>query len=282
MLGRICLGCKALSAQYSCKNVQSWIAVRYFHGKSLKRFYKNVSISQTQEGFEVNLDQKKLKTPSGVVFRVPTEPLALMVATEWDAQHETINRSIMHLTSLCNTVIDNPTHRSEDAIISGILEFLDTDTICYHSDIPTELADLQKREWVPLIDWVAERYGVRIQPTTGLGVPHVPEETKNVFRQHMQSYNNWALTGYQNCVECVKSLIITSALIDRHLTVEAAVDLSRLEQRFQTERWGSVEWYHDIDVHQTRARLAAATLLVHTTSEDVRTVFNKQTVNSPV
>ena len=50
----------------------------------------------------------------------------------------------------------------------------------------------------------------------------------------------------------------------------------------QTERWGSVEWYHDIDVYQTRARLAAASLLVHTTSEDVRTVFNKHAVNSPV
>ena len=49
------------------------------------------------DGFEVNLDQKKLKTPTGAVFRVPSEPLALMVATEWDAQHETINRHSMHL-----------------------------------------------------------------------------------------------------------------------------------------------------------------------------------------
>ncbi|KAI0241392.1 ATP synthase mitochondrial F1 complex assembly factor 2 [Lamellibrachia satsuma] len=282
MLGRICLGCKTLSTQSSFKIVQSWIVVRGFHGKNLKRFYKNVSISQTQDGFEVNLDQRKLKTPTGVVFRVPSEPLALMVATEWDAQHETINRHSMHLTSLCNTVIDNPTHRSDDTVINGILEFLDTDTICYHSDVPTELAELQKQEWDPLIEWVGNRYGVRIKPTTGLGVPHIPKETKDVFRQHLLSYNNWALTGYQNCVECVKSLIITSALIDRHLTVETAVDLARLEQRFQTQRWGSVEWYHDVDVLQTRARLAAATLLVHTTSEDVRTVFNKQAVNSPV
>ena len=50
----------------------------------------------------------------------------------------------------------------------------------------------------------------------------------------------------------------------------------------QTQRWGSVEWHHDIDVFQSRARLSAATLLVHTTSEDVRTVFNKQAINSPV
>ena len=57
------------------------------------------SFTLTVEGFEVNIDQKKLKTPSGVVFRVPTESLALMVATEWDSQHDTINRSIMHLVS---------------------------------------------------------------------------------------------------------------------------------------------------------------------------------------
>ena len=36
---------------------------------------------------------------------------------------------------------------------------------------------------------------MRIEQTTGLGIPHIPEETKNVFRQHLLSYNNWALTG---------------------------------------------------------------------------------------
>ena len=34
-------------------------------------------------------------------------------------------------TSLCNTAIDNPTHRSQERFIESILDFLDTDTILW-------------------------------------------------------------------------------------------------------------------------------------------------------
>lgn len=47
--------------------------------------------------FEINLDQKKLKTPNGKVFKVPNEALALAVATEWNMQHKIVKRHYMHL-----------------------------------------------------------------------------------------------------------------------------------------------------------------------------------------
>jgi len=50
-------------------------------------------------GFEINLDKHKLKTPLGSLFRVPSEALALGVATEWDAQKDVIKKSTMHLVS---------------------------------------------------------------------------------------------------------------------------------------------------------------------------------------
>lgn len=48
-------------------------------------------------GYEINLDQRKLKTPMGNLFRVPSEALALGVAMEWDSQEATIKRHLMHL-----------------------------------------------------------------------------------------------------------------------------------------------------------------------------------------
>ena len=72
------------------------------------------------DGFEVNLDQKKLKTPTGGVFRVPTEPLALMVATEWDAQHETINRHSMHLVRMLTYFYVQSDHFYRNILKSGL------------------------------------------------------------------------------------------------------------------------------------------------------------------
>lgn len=47
--------------------------------------------------FEINLDRRKLKTPGGKLFTVPNEALAIAVATEWDAQRDTLKSYTMHL-----------------------------------------------------------------------------------------------------------------------------------------------------------------------------------------
>lgn len=47
--------------------------------------------------FEINLDRRKLKTPGGKLFTVPNEALAIAVATEWDAQKDTLKFYTMHL-----------------------------------------------------------------------------------------------------------------------------------------------------------------------------------------
>jgi len=41
------------------------------------------------------------------------------------------------------------------------------------------------------------------------------------------------VVGYLQAVDCLKSFIIGTAVIDRELSVEQAVDLARLEQEFQ-------------------------------------------------
>ena len=35
---------------------------------------------------------------------------------------------------------------------------------------------------------------------------------------------------------------------------------------FQTDRWGNVEWAHDIELHDTTARVAAAAMFVQLNS----------------
>lgn len=47
--------------------------------------------------YEINLDRRKLKTPGGTLFTVPNEALAIAVATEWDAQRDTLKFYTMHL-----------------------------------------------------------------------------------------------------------------------------------------------------------------------------------------
>nr|XP_058904879.1 ATP synthase mitochondrial F1 complex assembly factor 2 isoform X3 [Kogia breviceps] len=205
-----------------------------------KRFYQNVSITQGEGGFEINLDHRKLRTPQAKLFTVPSEALAVAVATEWDSQQDTIKTYTMHLTTLCNTSLDNPTQRDKDQLIRAAAKFLDTDTV-----------------------W----YGVKIGSSTSIMGPSIPARTREVLVSHLASYNMWALQGIEFVVSQLKSLVLTLGLIDLHLTVEQAVLLSRLEEAFQIQKWGSVEWAHEYELQDLQARTAAGALFVHLCSE---------------
>ncbi|KAM9773104.1 ATP synthase mitochondrial F1 complex assembly factor 2 [Syngnathus typhle] len=233
-----------------------------------KRFYQDVSISQGEGGlFEINLDRRKLKTPGGKLFTVPNEALAIAVATEWDAQRDTLKFYTMHMTTLCNTALDNPTQRDKDQMISAALKFLETDTVCYRVDEPYGLVDLQKNEWDPVLQWIENRYNVTIGSSSNIMGPEIPQATKETFCQHLKSYNFWSLTGLEYVITQLKSVVLSLGIIDRHLSVEQAVLLSRLEEEYQIQFWGNVEWAHDYDIYELRARTAAGALFVHLSSE---------------
>ncbi|KAM4623379.1 ATP synthase mitochondrial F1 complex assembly factor 2 [Polymixia lowei] len=233
-----------------------------------KKFYEDVTISQGEGGlYEINLDRRKLKTPGGKLFTVPNESLAIAVATEWDVQRDTLKFYTMHMTTLCNTAIDNPTHRDKDQVINAALKFLETDTVCYRVEDPPGLVELQNNEWEPVLRWIENRYNVVIGSSSSILGPEIPEATSDTFRQHLKSYNFWSLTGLEYVITQLKSVVLSLGLIDRHLSVEQAVLLSRLEEEYQIQHWGNVEWAHDYDMYELRARTAAGALFVQLSSE---------------
>ena len=63
-----------------------------------KRFYTDVSIAEHEGGFAITLDGKMVRTPARQVLAVPTEALAQLVASEWQAQGEEINPVSMRLS----------------------------------------------------------------------------------------------------------------------------------------------------------------------------------------
>jgi len=254
--------------QFSVASSQWRCQKRYLQAP--KRFYKNVTITQSNGLYEINLDKSKLKTPLGKVLQVPNEPLAVAVATEWDAQKKNIHLQSMHLTGLCNTSLDNPTKKTKEILAENIIAFLATDTICFRQDEPPELAELLTQEWEPVLQWFCKRYDVNVTSTSSISAPPIFPETKVNLTRHLLSYDFWTLTGLQYAVEALKSVILTLVTVDRFLTVEKAVALSQLELEYQVSHWGNVEWAHDMERLDLRARVAAAILFTHLISQSTQ------------
>lgn len=213
--------------------------------------------------YEITLDHRKLKTPKGQLLQVESEPLAIALATEWDNQKETVNRSGMHLTSLVNTSIDNPNHLSKLDLVNYMLDYLPTDTVLYQSGDEDALYGVQSKEWDPIIEWFNERYSVDMTKNRDIQPVTVSKEIRMNIGKYLMSYNEPSLHAFVFAVDTLKSVILSFACIDRFVSVEKAVLLARLEEEFQSGYWGRVEWAHDSAQQELQARLAAAVLFIH-------------------
>ncbi|GAU93960.1 hypothetical protein RvY_05811 [Ramazzottius varieornatus] len=239
-----------------------------------KRFYKTVNISQEDGAFQISLDRRRLRTPMGNIVKLPNEPLALSVATEWEAQKDIIRTSSMYMSRLCNKAIDNPLNETAEERIEQTLPFLDTDTICFRAEEPPVLAELQQKAWDPVMKWVEKRFDVAFGSSTSVIGPEIPDGTKEKLRKLLRSFDAWSLVGFQEISEALKSVILALALVERHISVETAVALSRLEEEYQIGHWGRVEWSHDVEVTHIQAAVAAALMFVQF-NQEVRVVSQK-------
>lgn len=236
--------------------------------RSVKRFYESVSIaSGGSNSYEILLDGKKLKTLLGNVLSLPNHSLAIAVATEWESQLEYVDRSCMHLTALCATACDNPNRKTKVDLAQDFLQYVESDTLCYRVEHPSEMVALQEKLWDPLLEWFCQTYNVSITATQSIVGPTVPEATVDKLTQHMISQRQESLYGFVFAVESLKSVILALAVVDGTIGVEEAVNLSRLEVDYQTKLWGSVEWHHDVEMYDLQARVAAAVLYVTLTSQ---------------
>lgn len=122
---------------------------------------------------------------------------------------------------------------------------------------------MQCAEWDPIIEWFNERYDADVQKTCHISQPFISAKTKMNISKHLNSYNDISMHGFIYGVDTIKSVILTLACVDRFITVEDAVHLSRLEEEYQLKFWERVEWAHDLSKFDTQSRLAASVLFIH-------------------
>ena len=249
-----------------------------------KRFYKNVSVCesfsnamQTPKLYEINLDKKKLKTPSGKLFQVDNEHLAHMISHEWNSQLDTIKQTTMHLTSLVNTCMDNPNKLTKEGLIANLNDYLQTDTVLYFDSNSIEKLDqLQETKWRPIVDWFNARFNSNLLVQKEIGQlnenvntvaqnAHKLTGKQNEFEAYLhKNFDLNTMIAFNYMCECLKSVILAVALLERRVeSVEEACELANLEQAFQFEKWGKVEWYHDINEQELRSRVSAGLLFVY-------------------
>lgn len=220
-----------------------------------KRFWTAATAQPEGGGFAVHLDGRPVRTPAKTPLLLPTESLARLIASEWDAQQGEVRPETMPATRMANSALDKVAPQF-DGVVGEVSRYGGSDLLCYRADAPQDLVDRQ-RAWDSLLDWSADRLQARLTVTTGVIPVDQPEEALTRLKDHVRAMTAFELAALHDLVAISGSLILGLAVALRRLDGDEAFALSRIDESFQTEKWGIDEEAAGMDAKRRIAFLDA-------------------------
>lgn len=208
-----------------------------------KRFWKEVHVQETPEGYQVFLDKRAVRTPNKSILTIPrTKPqLAHAIAIEWDmlesAQQALKNHNIpmTSIAARAQDIVESEARgetKIRDDIITIMMRYLDTDTLlCWapenNSDSPLEMQTTQRPESLrqiqiktatPIISFLNTSVwpGVEIKPIldeNSIMPIKQDEATRSVIKGWLAGLPAYELAALERATLASKSLLVGTRLL---------------------------------------------------------------------
>ncbi|EQL38486.1 ATP synthase mitochondrial F1 complex assembly factor 2 [Blastomyces dermatitidis ATCC 26199] len=216
-----------------------------------RRFWKDVHVKEVDDGYQIFLDSRPVRTPEKKILIIPASKphLAHAIALEWDllvSAQQALKQHLIPLTSLTARVQDLA---AEDAagqstireqIVASMMRYLETDTLLswapeksfYDSHLhdmeasgegvtgekEESLRDIQIRTARPIVDFLTTKVwpGIEIRPALQensiLPSPQLPL-TMEVIRGWIYGLPAYELAGLERGVLASKSLLVAARFV---------------------------------------------------------------------
>lgn len=202
-----------------------------------RRFYKAVEVAPEGGAFCVLLDGRRLKTPGRADLTTLREDMARAIAGEWDAQAEHIEPQTMPITQIACTAIDRmPVDGG--AVRESIVGYAGTDLLCYRADKPSDLVELQNVTWQPVLDWLHDTLGARLQSTASLMAVTQEPAALDAVASALAGLDEHELAAVAVLTQATGSFALAWAVAEGRLDADAATDAAQLDERYQSDLWG--------------------------------------------
>ncbi len=210
-----------------------------------KRFWKDAAVEAAENGYEVRLDARPVKTPAKTALVVPTRTMAEAIAAEWQAVDEVINPEVMPVTRAANAAIDKVAVQHAE-VAQMLVDYGDADLLCYRADHPEELVAQQAERWDPVLEWAETSLGVRLAPR--IGIIHKPQDPRDLSRlaTRVQGFTAFELAGFHDLVSLSGSLILGFAAAEGPYEVDDLWARSRVDELWQEAQWGRDDEAHEL------------------------------------
>ena len=128
-------------------------------------------------------------------------------------------------------------------VLTLVIHTMTKVTCSFHEEHPESLVRLQKKHWLPLLQWMNETYALSppMKAHTSLFDTKQPEETESRLKSVVENFDPFKLAAFERAVLTSKSFCIALGLVEGHLSVEEAAQCAHVEVQSQIDRWGEVE-----------------------------------------
>ncbi|MDG1287679.1 MAG: ATP12 family protein [Rickettsiales bacterium] len=198
----------------------------------MKRFFKEAMV----ENGAVLLDGKGLNTPAKNKVVLPNDALAQLIADEWNAVGDKIDKNKLPLTGMASLAIDIALPRRNELIVE-LLEYGETDLMFYHA-MDEDLSAEQRLKWQPWLNRAQVEFGTRYEVTNSIMPVAQADENKVKHVELLDTLDQWNLALLAAVVKPSTSLLLGWYFIQNELDDAKLFDLSRLEETFNMQKWG--------------------------------------------
>ena len=206
----------------------------------MKRFFEQVKIAQTENDFEVRLDDRPVKTPLKTILRLPSKALAQQIADEWSVIETEINPFQMPMFSLAVTAIDSVLPQLS-ALSSEMQNYIMNDLLCYRELEDIKLQECQSKHWDPWLKWSKTEFNFELKPTKGVMPINQDENNASLLLSLISQMDIWQFTCFVRATTLSGSAILSLALLKKRLNADELFFLCFLDELYQVERWGEDE-----------------------------------------
>lgn len=204
-----------------------------------KRFYKDVAVAEDMGGFHLKLDGRAVRTPAKRVLAAPKRAIAEALASEWDAQQETIDPATMPMTRLANSIIDGVADRTVE-VREDIAAYFGTDLLFYRADGPEGLIARQAEHWDPVVRWAADELGARFVLAEGIVHTKQPDQSIAAARSALPS-DMWITGALHSMTTLTGSALLALALMRGFRDAPAVWTAAHVDEDWNFEKWGADE-----------------------------------------
>ena len=207
----------------------------------MRKFWKMVKVKKkSSNSYEILLDENVLKTPMKKKITIQNSKIAEEIYKEWNQDKNILDTDAMIFYGIISTSIDKISN-NRILYVNEILNFIDTDLICYRAEEPNDLVQWQSKNWDPILLKVEKYINNKIDVFKGIMPLKQNKGIKFKITKFLTKFSDLESIALHKITNITGSVFLSLCILNNDIIKEKVFQLAHLDELWQAENWGYEE-----------------------------------------